>query len=111
MTRYVEPIRWIVPGPSEVKRYPAQKCEAEGCGKTTHGGKPYCPGHVATHMPYAAAVAALVAPELCGPTYALVCWDCSSEFRSRSKKARRCPQCKRADVARRSAERKQRRAS
>lgn len=84
----------------------ASRCEAEGCNKATHERKPYCPDHVATHMPYAAAVAALVAPEPEGRAYTKVCQDCESPFRTKSARAKRCKQCKRAEVNRRSADRR-----
>jgi hypothetical protein len=90
-------------------RGPAQpRCVAEGCNRTTSEGKPVCSHHWML-MPYAAAVHALAAPEPEGAAYTLTCKDCESPFRTRSKKAKRCPQCKKADVNKRAAEARKKR--
>jgi hypothetical protein len=73
-----------------------RRCEAEGCGKPTREGKPWCSEHVLTHSPYAIAVSSMVVEEPAGFSYEFACVDCKSPFRAKSKKAKKCPQCRKA---------------
>jgi hypothetical protein len=68
-------------------------CTVPGCSQATAESKPWCPDHVLTHSPYAAAVHARMTPEPEGRTYVRACEDCGEEFQTKSKKSKRCRPC------------------